>query len=65
MYGRILYHTLLCLFDDVNIDDGERTENTFNSAYGPHAALFVKCDVTKETDLRGMTSYLPSCDNYT
>ena len=40
-------------FGDVNADEGERTEKTFNSLYGPQAALFVKCDVTKEADFRG------------
>ena len=44
-------------FADINTDEGEQTEKAFNNTYGPHAALFVKCDVTNETEFRGTTLY--------
>ncbi|XP_060563554.1 15-hydroxyprostaglandin dehydrogenase [NAD(+)]-like [Ruditapes philippinarum] len=41
-------------FADVNVTEGLQTEQSFKATYGEDNSMFVKCDVTSETDFNGL-----------
>ncbi|XP_045215960.1 15-hydroxyprostaglandin dehydrogenase [NAD(+)]-like [Mercenaria mercenaria] len=41
-------------FADVNVADGLQTEQTFKQTYGEDKSMFVKCDITNDTDFTGL-----------
>ena len=42
---------------DISTQTGQETANSFNSQYGPGRAMFIKCDVSNEEDLKSNKDY--------
>lgn len=58
-FGRAFSEELLkrgakVCFADVNVTDGLQTEEIFKQTYGEDRSMFVKCDITRETDFKGL-----------
>ncbi|KAL4219265.1 hypothetical protein ACF0H5_021847 [Mactra antiquata] len=39
---------------DVNVTEGQQTEQIFKQKYGEDTSMFMKCDITNETDFKGL-----------
>ena len=41
-------------FADLNVTEGKATEDEFKQQYGKDSVNFVKCDISKEADIKGI-----------
>ena len=48
-----MLHPQVCILD-YSVSEGEKAQKSFEEKYGGGNAVFLKCDVSKKNEMRGM-----------